>query len=97
MGEESYLVHDVLERVGAVDSETYEDDVRLGVRERPQPVVLFLSGGIPESQLDHLSRGGVWRVGDVVLEDSGHIFLLVISMLRWIHLAARTSGKLPEL
>ena len=38
----------VVERVGRVDGKADEDDVRVGVRERSESVVVFLSGGIPE-------------------------------------------------
>ena len=69
------LVHDVLERVRAVDGEADKDEVRLGVRERPQPVVLLLPGRVPERELHRLAGGRVCRVGDVVLEDGGNVFL----------------------
>lgn len=74
-GGRSYLVHDVLERVGTVDGEAYKDDVGLRVGEWPQTVVLLLSGSVPECKLDHLARRRVRCVGDVVLEDGGHVFL----------------------
>lgn len=94
----AYLVHDILERVGAVDGEADEDDVGLGVGEGPQPVVLLLAGSVPESKLDHLARGRVGGVGDVVLKDGGHIFLAGISITRASAAGgAHTSGKLPEL
>ena len=38
-----------------------------------------MTGGIPEGQLDHLARGRMGRVGDVVLEDCGHIFLSALA------------------
>ena len=96
-GRVSYLVHDILERVGAVNGEAHKDDVRLRVRKWPQTVVLFLSGSVPEGKLDHLPCRRVGCVGDVVLEDGGHIFLVIISRMRLWSSAARTSGKLPEL
>ena len=46
------LLGDVFQRVGRVDAETHEDDVRVGVGERPQPVVVLLAGRIPEGQLN---------------------------------------------
>ena len=76
----AYLVHDVLERVGAVNGETDENDVGLGVGERSQAVVLFLSGRVPERELDHLACGRMRGVCDVVLEDGGHVFLRGISI-----------------
>jgi hypothetical protein len=43
----SYLLLNVVERIRRVDSETDEDDVRIGVGERSESVVVFLAGGIP--------------------------------------------------
>lgn len=34
--------------VGAVDGEAHEDDVGVGVRERPQPVVVLLTRRVPQ-------------------------------------------------
>jgi hypothetical protein len=75
----SYLVHDILERVWTINGEANEDDVGLGVGERPQSVVLLLSGSVPESKLDHLACRRVWCVGDVVLKDGGYIFLRLLA------------------
>ena len=70
-----YLLHDVLERVGAVDGEADEEQVGLGVGERPQPVILFLPGGVPQCELDGLATGLMRLGSNVVLENCGHIFL----------------------
>lgn len=40
----------VLEGGGTGDGEADEEHVGLGVRQRPQPVVVLLSGGVPEAQ-----------------------------------------------
>lgn len=77
----TYLVHDILERVGAVNGEADKDDVGLGIREWSQTVVFFLSSSIPESKLDHLTCGRMGRVGDVVLEDGGDVFLLLLDLV----------------
>ena len=69
------LVHDVFERVRAVNGKTDKDEVRLGVRQRPQSVVLLLSGRIPKRQLNDLAGGRVYGIGDVVLEHCRDIFL----------------------
>lgn len=69
----AYLLLDVVERVGRVDGEADEDDVRVGVRERAQTVVVLLACGIPEGELDVLAVD--LYVGNVVLEDSGHVDL----------------------
>jgi hypothetical protein len=42
------LLADVFERGGRRDAEANEEDVGLGVRERAQAVVIFLSGGIKQ-------------------------------------------------
>lgn len=46
---EANLFLDVVERVGRVDGEADEDDVRVGVRQRTKTVVVFLTRGIPQS------------------------------------------------
>lgn len=43
-----YLVHYILKRVGAVNGETNEEEVGLGVRKRTQTIILFLSSSIPK-------------------------------------------------
>lgn len=48
------LLLDVVKGIGRVDREADEDDMRVGVRERPQSIVILLSGGIPEGELDLL-------------------------------------------
>jgi hypothetical protein len=69
----TYLLLHVVEGVGRVDGEADEDDVRIGVGERAQAVVVFLAGGIPQGQLDVLAID--LDVGDVVLEDGGDVDL----------------------
>jgi hypothetical protein len=71
----AYLVHDILQRVRAVDGKANKDDVGLGVGERPQSVVFLLSSGIPEGKLDHLACGWMRSVCDIVLKHSRYIFL----------------------
>lgn len=63
----------VVERVGRVDGEADEDDVRVRVRERTQTIVVLLAGGIPECELDVAAVD--LYVGDVVLEDGGDVHL----------------------
>ena len=41
------LLLNVIERIGRVDRETDEDDVRVRVGQRTQTIVIFLTGGIP--------------------------------------------------
>lgn len=44
------LLADVLERGGGGDAEADEEDIGLGVRERSQSIVIFLTGGIKEAK-----------------------------------------------
>ena len=53
--DQAYLIHDIFERVRAVDGEADEEQVGLRVREWSQSVVLFLAGSIPEGKLDGLT------------------------------------------
>ena len=45
----SYLLLDVVKRIGRVDGEADEDDVRVGVRKGTKTVVIFLASSIPQS------------------------------------------------
>lgn len=74
-GMKTHLVEDVVERVGAVDGKADEDQVRLGVREGSQTIVLFLASRVPEGKLDRLARWGVDGVGNVVFKDGRDVFL----------------------
>lgn len=69
----TYLLLDVVERIGRVDSEADQDNVRIGVRKRSETIVVFLASRIPKGQLDVLSID--LNVGDVVLENSGDVDL----------------------
>ena len=42
-----YLLLHVVKRVWRVDGETDEDDMRVWVRQRSKPIVVFLTSGIP--------------------------------------------------
>jgi hypothetical protein len=68
-----YLLLDVIKRIGRVDGKADEDNVRVGVGERAQTVVIFLARGIPQSQLNVFAIN--LDVGDVVLEDGGDVDL----------------------
>ena len=72
-GRAAYLLLDVVKRVGRVDGETDQNDMRVGVGERAQSVVIFLTSGIPEGELDVLAID--FDIGDVVLEDGGDVDL----------------------
>lgn len=51
----THLLLNVVQRIRRVDRETDQDDVRIRVRQRSESIVIFLSGGIPKSELDLLS------------------------------------------
>ena len=69
----SYLLLDVVKRIGRVDGEANQDNVRIGVGERAETVVIFLASGIPEGELDVLAIN--LDVGDIVLENGGDVDL----------------------
>lgn len=48
----AYLVEHILERIGAVDREAYEQQVSFGVRKRPQSVIFLLTSGVPQRELN---------------------------------------------
>jgi hypothetical protein len=70
----SYLLLDVVKGVGRVNGKANQDNVGVGVGKRAQTVVIFLTCGIPESELDVFAVD--LDIGDVVLEDSGNIDLV---------------------
>jgi hypothetical protein len=45
------LVLHIVERVGRVNGEAYQNDVRLRVCQWPEPLVVLLTRRVPESQL----------------------------------------------
>lgn len=69
----AYLLLDVVERVRRVDSEADQDDVRVGVGQRAQPVVILLASGIPQGQLDVLAID--LDIRDIVLKDGRDVDL----------------------
>lgn len=72
-GHVSYLLLDVVERVRRIDGEADQDDVRVGVGEGAETVVIFLASSIPEGELNVLAID--LNIGDVVLEDGRDIDL----------------------
>jgi hypothetical protein len=67
----AYLGADVLERSRGDDREANKEDVRLRVREGAEPVVIFLPGSIPETQVDGLPVDHDIR--RVVVEHGGNV------------------------
>lgn len=70
-----YLIHDIFQGIWAVDGKADEEKVGLRIGEGSKPVVFFLPGGIPQSQLDGLASRLVSGVGDVILEYCWYVFL----------------------
>ena len=81
----TYLFLDVVERIGRVDGEADEDDVRVGVGEGAETVVIFLASSIPKGKLYVLAVH--LDIGDVVFENSGDVDLQAacqwMGMGRW--------------
>lgn len=71
----TYLVQYIVERVRAVDGEANKDEIRLGVGEWSQTVILFLTCSVPQSQLHCLTGGWMHWVGNVVFKDGRDVFL----------------------
>lgn len=67
------LLANVIKRIGRVNGKANQDDVGIWVRQRPQTVVVLLTGRIPQRQLDVLSID--LYIGDVVLEDGRDVDL----------------------
>ena len=68
-----YLLLNVVKGIWGVDGEADQDDVRIWVRERAETIVILLTSGIPQGQLDVLSIN--LDIGDIVLEDGWDIDL----------------------
>jgi hypothetical protein len=96
----THLLLDVVERVGRVDGEADEDDVRVGVAERAQAVVVLLAGRVPQRKLDVLAVD--LDVRNVVLKHSRDIDLtggrVISCQPRPLYSdCALTSGNVPLL
>lgn len=74
----SYLVHDVLERVGAVNCEANEEKIGFGVRQGTKSVVFLLSCCVPQGEFYGFAGGFVLFDGEIVFEDGRHVFLGLI-------------------
>lgn len=71
--EVTYLLLYVVQRVGRVDSEANEDNMRVRVTQRTKSVIIFLTSRIPQGQFDVFAVN--INVGDVVFEHGGNIDL----------------------
>ena len=84
----TYLLKNVVQRVRRVDGEADQDDVRVGVGEGSEPVIIFLSSRIPQGQLDVLVVD--LDIGDIVLENGGDVDLERRDMSAWSCLSGST-------
>lgn len=73
-----YLLLDVVERIRRVDRKADQDDMRIGVGERSEAVVIFLSRRIPKSQF-HVFAIDL-DIGHIVLENGRDVDLLGVSV-----------------
>lgn len=73
MNASTHLLLHVIERVWRIDSKTDENNMRVGVREWAETIVIFLTRRIPQGELDVFAIN--LNIGYVVLEYSWHINL----------------------
>jgi hypothetical protein len=71
----SYLVHNVFERVGAVNSKAHEEKIGLWIAEWSESVIFFLASGIPQRKFDWFAGLWVRRDSNVIFKDSWNVFL----------------------
>lgn len=83
-----YLLLDVVERVGGVNGEANQNNMRVGVREGAKTIVILLASSIPKGQLNVLAVN--LDVGDIVFEDGGDVDL---DKVKNSELAASNSRK----
>jgi len=67
------LLLNVVQRVGGVDGEADQDDMGVGIAERAETVIVFLSSRIPQGKLDVLPID--LDIGHIILEHSGNVNL----------------------
>ena len=68
-----YLLLNIVKGIWGVDREADQDDVGVWVGQWTKTIVILLTGGIPQGQLDVLAIN--LDVGDVVLEDGWNVDL----------------------
>lgn len=88
----AYLLLDVVKRVRRVDSEADQDDVRVGVGQRAQPVVILLASSIPQGQFDVLAIN--LNIRDIVLEDGRDVDLVIQTAGLAMHMQRRQDDKI---
>lgn len=72
-GSAMYLFLDVVKRIGRIDSEANQDDVRIRIRERTETIVILLTSSIPQGKFYVFSVD--LYIGNIVFENSGDIHL----------------------
>jgi hypothetical protein len=66
MSKAHFLLH-VVQGVWGVDGKAYEDNVRIRITQRAETVIVLLSSGIPQSQLNMLAIN--FDIGNIVLKN----------------------------
>ena len=69
----THLLLNVVQRVRGVNGEADQDDMRVGVAERTETIIVLLSSRIPQGKLNVLSID--LNIGHIILEHSGNIDL----------------------
>ena len=70
------FVHNVFQRVGAIDGEANEDEVGFGIGEGTEAVVFLLASGVPKGKLDGFVGRRVMFLGNVIFKNGGNVALL---------------------
>jgi hypothetical protein len=73
---QTYFLLHVIEGVRGVNGEAYEDDVRIRVAQRAKSIIVFLTCGIPQSQLDVLPVD--FDIGNIILKNGRDVNLSFI-------------------
>jgi len=73
----THLFLNVVQGIRTVDGETDENDVRVGIWQGSETVIVFLACGIPQGEFDVLAV--YLDVGDIVLEYGGYVDLEGVS------------------
>jgi len=88
------LLLNVIKRVRCVDGEADQDDMRIGVRQGTETVIIFLTSGIPQGELDVLSLH--FDIRNVVLEDSRNVHLRELALREHDQQTGFTTGTISN-
>ena len=79
----THLFLNVLKGHSVTHLEADEKDVGIGIAQRAQPVIIFLTGRVPKCELDSLTSNT--NLGDIVLENSRYIDLRILHINNDLH------------